>query len=979
MGNNCLLSILFLGVMCSFSGVSGAANPNLVGWWDFDDGAGTTAADSSGNGHDALVEGGSDAVWVEGQIGGGIEVGNGVYVTVPPEAWVPIDEEFTVAFWAFGYDGLGNNWTFFVDDAGGGNRVAGSHTPWGNGNVYFDTADSGGQWQGERIFQALDAGLATGVWNHWAFTKNTNTGDKHIYLNGERWLSGTGAVGTIPDITVFVIGATVGGANQYLGVIDDFQLYDIELTKEEIQSAMQGISLVQAGSPTPANDAVDVLRDEATMSWTAGEFAATHTVYFSTNVDDVNNGDAAVLAAEGLSETHYDPGRLEFGVKYFWRVDEVNAAPDNTVFAGEVWNYTVEPVSLPIAGVTAAATSSTAPQDPENTINGSGLNENDAHSDLVETMWLTDVGDAAPAIEFALAQVEKLDKVRVWNHNSQTESILGFGIKDALIETSLDGETWTELKAVVLPQATGKTDYTGAEVTLDEAVAQYVRLTPQSNYSILGLMQYGLSEVRFYAIPTRARELSPAEDATTDTANVMLSWRAGREAAQHEVYLGVDANNLDLAGTTAENTFVADMLDYSTTYFWQVVEVNETETPDRYESVMLSFNTPDYAVIDDMELYTAKEGLFIWEHWIDGFDNPDENGAVVGNGDEAEKDIVHGGAQSLPMQYNNGVAAVSEATLQIDNEDWLASGIQTLSLYFHGAAGNTGQLYLKINDTRIDYDGDASDLTQGPWRPWNIDLTTVGGDLSDVTSLAIGISENGATGKLYVDDIRLYPLPGETITPVEPDSASLLAHYAFEGDFSDSAGNHDGTALGDAKIVSDPDRGQVLSLDGDDDAVSVPLLPAGTEVTISMWVNALDAVTPSDMKSTYAGNGWTEGDIHWRIANNRIDGGVNGLPDGSNMTGSGVVPYEQWTLVVLTMSPTEFSYWLNGLHDVTRQLESAPTLQLGEGLIGAWMNGEAMEREWAGTIDDVRIYNRVLSPGELLWLAGKTESFHKPL
>ena len=97
------------------------------------------------------------------------------------------------------------------------------------------------------------------------------------------------------------------------------------------------------------------------------------------------------------------------------------------------------------------------------------------------------------------------------------------------------------------------------------------------------------------------------------------------------------------------------------------------------------------------------------------------------------------------------------------------------------------------------------------------------------------------------------------------------------------------------------------------------------------------------------------------------------------MTGNGVVPYEQWSLVVLTLSPSEFSYWLNGIHDVTRPHDTAPTYQLGEGLIGAWMNGAAIEREWAGTIDDVRIYNRVLSEGEILWLSGKTDPVHKPL
>ncbi|MHC4434418.1 MAG: hypothetical protein ACYTBS_21465, partial [Planctomycetota bacterium] len=176
MSKKSFLICIALVVVLGFFQTSYAA---LVGYWRFDDGAGTTAVDSSGYGHDAVVEGGSDSVWVEGQLGGGAALGNSVWVSVPPEAWATIETQFTVAFWAFGYGGLGNNWGFFAT-GGGANRVAGCHIPWSDGNVYFDSADSAGQWQPERIFTALGPGLATGVWNHWAFTKNTDTGEKII-------------------------------------------------------------------------------------------------------------------------------------------------------------------------------------------------------------------------------------------------------------------------------------------------------------------------------------------------------------------------------------------------------------------------------------------------------------------------------------------------------------------------------------------------------------------------------------------------------------------------------------------------------------------------------------------------------------------------------------------------------------------------------------------------------------------------------
>ena len=53
--------------------------------------------------------------------------------------------------------------------------------------------------------------------------------------------------------------------------------------------------------------------------------------------------------------------------------------------------------------------------------------------------------------------------------------------------------------------------------------------------------------------------------------------------------------------------------------------------------------------------------------------------------------------------------------------------------------------------------GDAADITDAAWHVWNIDLSTVGGNLSSVTSLTIGIEGAGATGVVYIDDIRLYP------------------------------------------------------------------------------------------------------------------------------------------------------------------------------------------------------------------------------
>ena len=175
--------------------------------------------------------------------------------------------------------------------------------------------------------------------------------------------------------------------------------------------------------------------------------------------------------------------------------------------------------------------------------------------------------------------------------------------------------------------------------------------------------------------------------------------------------------------------------------------------------------------------------------------------------------------------------------------------------------------------------------------------------------------------------------------------------------------------------MSDPARGQVLSLDGIDDAVEVPLIGEADEITISMWINPLDVVTPSDFKSTYHSHDWAAGDVHWRLRFGVLNGGINGIGD---LNGLALIANGQWHHVVLTLSSTQFAFWVNGLGDITQIHDTAAPITVGEALIGAWLTGGTVDREFVGMIDDVRIYDRALSQAEILGLAGKTAPVIKP-
>ncbi len=320
-----------------------------------------------------------------------------------------------------------------------------------------------------------------------------------------------------------------------------------------------------ATNPDPADTATDVWRDTA-LAWTPGAFAQTHDVYFGTSLDDVNAATRSnpmdVLVSQGQAAETYDPGRLEFDQTYYWRIDEVNAPPDSAVIRGTVWSFTTEPFVYPIETITATSNAISAEgKGPENTINGSGLNADDQHSTSSNDMWL----GQAPAgesvwIQYEFDRIYQLHEMLVWNYNEEFERVLGFGLKDVMVEYSADGVDWSVLGDVEFAQATSKATYTyNTTVDFGGVAAKFVRLTVNSGWGMLG--QYGLSEVRFLYIPAQATQPQPADEATDVDAATALAWRPGREAATHEVYLGTDPETLAVAATPDTATFTPERSD----------------------------------------------------------------------------------------------------------------------------------------------------------------------------------------------------------------------------------------------------------------------------------------------------------------------------------------------------------------------------------------------------------------------------------
>jgi regulation of enolase protein 1 (concanavalin A-like superfamily) len=274
------------------------------------------------------------------------------------------------------------------------------------------------------------------------------------------------------------------------------------------------------------------------------------------------------------------------------------------------------------------------------------------------------------------------------------------------IQTSTDGSTWTALANVPeFSQAPGDANYVhNTTVDFGGVLAKYVKLTITSNWAD-GTKQAGLSEVRFFYVPVRARQPEPASGATGVALNGVLNWRPGREAARHEVYVGTDPNAV-LNGTAPVKTVTEHSLglsslaaEYGRTYYWKVNEVNDAATPTSWEGAVWSFTTVEYAVVEDFESYDDLCNRIFWT-WVDqyGYNASAEcggagapgngSGATVGNAQApyAEQAIVHSGRQSLPITFDNtGSPYYSEAQREWSSpQAWTAGGANTLRVYLRG-------------------------------------------------------------------------------------------------------------------------------------------------------------------------------------------------------------------------------------------------------------------------------------------------------
>ncbi|MHC4702949.1 MAG: hypothetical protein ACYTFQ_20485, partial [Planctomycetota bacterium] len=179
----------------------------------------------------------------------------------------------------------------------------------------------------------------------WTAGRSAASHDVYISDNMDDVVAGAEAafVGnqTATEITAGLEGSPIPG-----GLVGATYYWRVDAVEDDPNVVHEGdiwsftVPPIEAYDPSPADAAENVDAAGVTLSWTAGLGAKLHSVYFGDDLDTVTNA----AGAPPLPMTTFDPGPLEPGKTYYWRVDEFNP-PANVV--GPVWSFTTPPAPEP--------------------------------------------------------------------------------------------------------------------------------------------------------------------------------------------------------------------------------------------------------------------------------------------------------------------------------------------------------------------------------------------------------------------------------------------------------------------------------------------------------------------------------------------------------------------------------------------------------------------------------------------------------
>ena len=195
-------------------------------------------------------------------------------------------------------------------------------------------------------------------------------------------------------------------------------------------------------------------------------------------------------------------------------------------------------------------------------------------------------------------------------------------------------------------------------------------------------------------------------------------------------------------------------------------------------------------------------------------------------------------------------------------------------------------------------------------------------------------------------------------------NAALIHHWKLDGNANDSAGSHNGTLNGNVGFAAGQ-FGQAATFDGNGDRIVTGTDPIpGTNFTMAALVFADSVPDSSYVAGTQNSN---DGGAFLRVETDRALR-ANVLPatntNHTALSAASAVPLSDWTHVAMTVSSTGgLKIYVDG-SEVASNPAGTSQLSLSNFTIGSRPDS-SQNLFWNGLIDDVAVWNEVLTTGQL--------------
>jgi hypothetical protein len=695
-------------------------------------------------------------------------------------------------------------------------------------------------------------------------------------------------------------------------------------------------------------------------------------VYLGANEQEVIDG---TVTPATVTEPIYDAGALELNTTFYWRIDEGNEAEIPAIWQGNIWGFTTADHIV-----------------VDNFESYNGLDASDPKSNRVFMVWKDGAGYGTPDNP-------------PYSPGNGTGSLIGHAAPPFVEEQIVHDGRQSMPYFYNNSGMAGKANYSEVSVDISElGIGSDWARAGVKTLTLYFFGDPGNSTGEQMYLKINGVEIPYDGDSSNITFGIWQQWDVDLESL-----VGVDLQNVTELIIGFKNGGGTGVVYFDNIRLNPAPQIPATQAPDDSALVAL------WDFEGDFSDATGKghDGTAYGDPAIV---NDPSRGQVL----EVDGDNRIGVSDAADLNFGADESLTLTAWVNYDQVD-APEGWKTIVAKGRtesgGGTGYVPELYgfwvspqnnWNINAGGIG--GQPQEAASGQWHhlafvqdgPANeghfyIDGEVVmsgGADSCDTTGRPLFIGAAGTDVSVFeafkgrIDDVRIYsyalsePEIQYLVAGLQaPDDTALVAHWDFEGDFTDATGKgHDGLAFGDPAIIFDPLRGQVLEVDGDDrigvsDAGDLNY-GANESMTLTTWVN-LNLADPLSGWRTIVAKGrtelgggtgyvdtlygfWVSGSSNWHVNS----GGVNG--DAQPAAGG------QWHhLAFVQDGPANVGYfYIDSELIATAGAESCDTTgrPLFIGAAGTDVEASSFEA-FKGLIDDVRIYNYALSELEIQYLA----------